>query len=437
MANFYDDELPKIDPQQAQTPINPTIEEYLKNKFGLNYEKDAEQQNRDAQDRINAGAFASALGDAVAGRQVGSQNAYFNQLRTQAKADTVGKVKDARDQFVNAQLDQGKLDKLKEDRDLAVAKNDPDSDVSKAYRTLAQKFIPKWNVDGMNAAQLEKQLPALEKAYQVDQSTAAAKDRAAMMADYRKGIKDEKDEAQWNKDQLDFDVRLDPNKPRSGTLGKNQERMNTFARLKALALDKGGNVMNLSPQQVNELYAGLDAAITSNPSIAGRHELTPESKSKWIADKVQWLRDKPQGANQQAFIHQVMDTADREIGVVSKQIRDAQIADVPSSYHLRARHPERFDALLESRGLDPKMFDELGRVRKDYMEPVAQNQLAKSGSLKTVTVKKGNEVYQLPETDADAIKAALGEGFTMIDEQSPLEQASNMPRGNRMKYQGG
>jgi hypothetical protein len=144
---------------------------------------------------------------------------------------------------------------------------------------------------------------------------------------------------------------LDPNMNSRGNMAKNQARIDAAERLEALAVEKDGQFVNLTPQQMNELASGLDTLISSNPSISGREHLTPESKSKWIANRLQWLTDNPRGADQIAFTANMVDTIRREKEVAQGQIRRVQKERLAAHKGLKQRNPNLYNDIISSYGL--------------------------------------------------------------------------------------
>jgi|SRR6185312_10499860 len=157
-----------------------------------------------------------------------------------------------------------------------------------------------------------------------------------------------------------FKADLDPNAFRSGVLKGNQERANAADRLLKLAVDPiTGGPANLNPQQMTELSSSLASLLSGGGagSEGQRMELTPHTKGRSFAQIMQWLTDEPQGAEQQAFVKQMIDTANREKGVVSDQILKAQVSRIPAHLRVLQSYPENAKAILSGFGIDPSTID--------------------------------------------------------------------------------
>lgn len=164
---------------------NPAVLDYLLKK------KKAEEDYANQTSNLPEAALFSNLGDAIAGKQVGSGNSYFDKLKKDAKAETVDKVA--------TDYDLGR--KLKADSQAdadSASDNDINSDSSKAYQALLVKMGMKPEIAGkMNAAQAKKASPVLEKMYAIDQAKLARQDalnaKAGEKADKRQEKLDERE----------------------------------------------------------------------------------------------------------------------------------------------------------------------------------------------------------------------------------------------------
>lgn len=253
--------------------------------------------------------------------------------------------------------------------------NDPSSKRSQVTRDMAKQYLSiaglsnmadKIN-DTMSAEQIDTMTKgmfneAVTAKMHKDQMIEAARIRAenkSSGADLKKQAIDDRRAESLKKD-------LDPNQARGGNLALNQKRVDAAERLEALVTDTNGMMINLTPQQMNELASGLDAMISANPSIAGREHLTPESKSKWVAEKLQWLTDSPQGADQMAFIRNMSDTVAREKSIAQRQVQKAQKQRLSAHTSLKKDNPELYNEILSSYGLNENNEDNENEVeRKD------------------------------------------------------------------------
>lgn len=204
---------------------------------------------------------------------------------------------------------------------------------------------------------------------------------------------------------------LDPNSYRAGEMKANQARLNAAQRLLALARDPlTGGPANLTPQQMSELSTAGAALIGGGSSgEATRHELTPYTKGRSWAEVMQWLTDKPQGTEQQAFVKQLMDTADRESGQAQQAIRKAQVQRLPRHQQLFAAYPDEAQNLLGSYGFEPGEVDmTTGRYTPK------QNAAAQIAGARGGRPDVRGRLAQLRKSgaSADAIKQALDAEYT-------------------------
>jgi hypothetical protein len=147
---------------------------------------------------------------------------------------------------------------------------------------------------------------------------------------------------------------FNPSSGRSGEFGKNQARLNAAQRLLTLAVDpKTGGPADLTPQQMSEVSGSLATLIGGGSSGEGtRRELTPYTKGRSIAEIEQWLTDAPHGADQQAFVKQMIDTAKREQGVAQQSIDQVRGQLVSKHQRILRSNPEEARKVLNGFGWD-------------------------------------------------------------------------------------
>jgi hypothetical protein len=147
---------------------------------------------------------------------------------------------------------------------------------------------------------------------------------------------------------------FNPSSGRSGEFGKNQARLNAAQRLLTLAVDpKTGGPADLTPQQMSEISGSLATLIGGGSSGEGtRRELTPYTKGRSIAEIQQWLTDAPHGADQQAFVKQMIDTAKREQGVAQQSIDQVRGQLVSKHQRILRSNPEEARKVLQGFGWD-------------------------------------------------------------------------------------
>jgi hypothetical protein len=168
-----------------------------------------------------------------------------------------------------------------------------------------------------------------------------------------------------------------------GSLNReNQTRLGNLERLEALIKAENGGIQNLSPQQLREASTALASAISSGSASLGQiEELTPHTMAAKFADfKQKWL-NQPSGADAQAFLQNMLETAAREKGVIQKQIHAGQTQKLPLYAPLRGKDAARYNAMLQGAGLNPESFDERGLERAIEKAAAAGGGAAGGGGL--------------------------------------------------------
>lgn len=119
----------------------------------------------------------------------------------------------------------------------------------------------------------------------------------------------------------DLGADFNPSSFRAGEFGKNQARVNSAKRVLALAVDENGQPRDLSPQQMPELAQSVASLIGGSSAAQAQIEhLLPKSYSKDVAGILQYFTNEPHGAGQQAFVKQMVETAQREAQVAQQGI---------------------------------------------------------------------------------------------------------------------
>lgn len=158
---------------------------------------------------------------------------------------------------------------------------------------------------------------------------------------------------------------LSTTRSRGNLNAERQKRLDAAERLEALILGPGGQIQNLTRQQVREAATAL-ANLISQGSVSEHQieELTPESyASKW-SDLKQKVLNEPHGADAQAFLENMLETAARETAVTRQQIRRGQLQALPNYAHLRTTDPAKYESILHAVGIDPASVDERGLPRE-------------------------------------------------------------------------
>jgi hypothetical protein len=174
-------------------PLHPLVEKMMKEKYGENYDADAQAQYDEQSDRANTGNFASALGDAIAGNKVGSNAGFFDNRKKEAKENTLGKIETARKGAMEDMQFGSQMDESKRKADLS----DPNSSASKAFKNSIRTNFPKIaelygaDFENLSAADQERVFQPLQLKEQMD----ARKETARILASNQSEARKEKQEA--------------------------------------------------------------------------------------------------------------------------------------------------------------------------------------------------------------------------------------------------
>lgn len=118
--------------------MDAMLEQYLKQKYGEDYEQKAQGDYDEKESQVNTGSFISSLGDALAGRAPGSQNEYFNQMKKQAKESTIGKIDADRKNYMATVGFENQQKEAKQKSD----QFDPMSASSQNFRKIMESQYP-------------------------------------------------------------------------------------------------------------------------------------------------------------------------------------------------------------------------------------------------------------------------------------------------------
>lgn len=292
----------------------------------------------------------AALGEGIAGRSPLGASSVFNAKRAEIDANTVGKF----DTGKRAALEKYSLGReigknAIEDKNLKDD-NDPNSEASKMAQQTARSLGYNGDLSGFTAQKFKVYAPILEKKFGVD---AVKQARIAAAAD--------KTDAHNSK--LDDDLvkglgdAINPNKSRGGNLAKNQQRLDQTEYLKGLYTEIGtGKKRNLTGQEMEELGIGLDRLFSgAAPASSQINALVPKTIRGNANAIVQWISNKPQGADQQAFVKRMADTVDREAKVARDIVIKDQRQMLPAYSKLKDHDLKRYKQILQVYpGLDPE-----------------------------------------------------------------------------------
>lgn len=151
---------------------------------------------------------------------------------------------------------------------------------------------------------------------------------------------------------------------KASLLPKYQGRIDAAAQLEALFKSPEGKPINATPQQKREGAMALASLISQGKVTEAQVEaLDPDTFASHWANIKQKVLNEPQGADAQAFLQNMLDTAARETNIARGALRKSQLAAIPASWTMRAHNPAAFDAVLRGNlgsDFDPGTLDENG-----------------------------------------------------------------------------
>lgn len=146
---------------------------------------------------------------------------------------------------------------------------------------------------------------------------------------------------------------FNPSSGRAGEFGKNQVRVNAAKRVLALAIDENGQPRNLNPQQMPELAQSVAGLIGGSSAAQAQTEhLLPKSFSRDAAGVLQYLTNEPHGAGQQAFVQNMVETAQREAQVAQQGIDQVRGQLGAKHQRILRSNPEAARRVLQGFGWD-------------------------------------------------------------------------------------
>lgn len=245
-------------------------------------------------------------------------NEFFQKLYGQA-SQPVTDVKNKQD----LQQEAIKTHLAKTQLQNAMEKEDANSEISKTTREILKHAAKQAGVsievpETMTASNAEKILPGIE-------GMANRKLTAEGNSINRTALQKDKNDKEVTKLVTKMGEDLDPNRFRSGEMGKNQGRINAAERINTLLQQfPDGNIPKIQTREIATAVGALFQNGTA-AAVSQVNELVPHTMRGKAADVAQWFTGNPQGQEQQQFIKLFADTANREKSLSERQIQQAQI----------------------------------------------------------------------------------------------------------------
>lgn len=332
----------------------------------------------------------------------------------QARRDAMVKNTTLSNALVSAQINKLSL----QDQQQAA---DPNSSVSKTSRGIYEMFHP-----GIQNTPGWKDIPAkdlkefgqhiLETEAKLEQSKATRE----YANSYRQSQADAKQANQDNKDFINFGNKIEGGIASSrATFGKNSNVLRQADAAQQLLNQVKDQPGGADQRQYFELARNLDAMLSQGSgTITGTKELLPNTSGKKAASIEEWLSNKPQPADLQAFTSRVQDTINRERNYAVKNNADTIARIAPGYSHLKDKDTDRWNSILGAHGIqtndsgDIVGFDAGSNSKQGGLQaspgtqPVSQTQSSPSDSVNVISPE--GTPGTIPKANLDK---ALARGF--------------------------
>lgn len=185
-----------------------------------------------------------------------------------------------------------------------------------------------------------------------DARIQAMKDNQALRMQLFQQNQQEKDAKRFGS----FGDALDPDKSRAGNFGAQQQIVYNAKKLEALSSQFPDG--NMPPAQVAELAQATANMLSGGNGAAEStvNRYVPSSVGRDAASITQWITNKPQGAQQQAFVKQMLETGQRERTLAEQNVKQIKYQRVSQFGDLQKKDPGTFNAVLLSHDIDPGEF---------------------------------------------------------------------------------
>ena len=399
VADQQDDD----DDAQVQKPVNPVLAAYLQNKMQMQQAQEQASRNQ------TATGLSAALAQIAHGISRAPGQADLGAINESAKSDNAPITN------LVAQQKAG-TDAMQQAR--AQEENDPDSPTSVATRKVYAPILTKAGMDpetleGMSAQDvkdyLQNPIEFKQKQDQIQASKQATLEaqqaRLQQQSEDRANKQDSRQQQQDQKTAVDLQTKLDSSGARAGNFGKAGAMSMAADRINAILRQyPDGNI----PKAQTEELASASAALVGGGSIQSQNQLNaivPQSLWGNAQALAAWLTNEPRGLQQQEFIKNIADSANREKEVADKQMDDIKVQRLAAYNDYAQRNPESFSRIIKSAGLDPTNYDfKTGEYKRS--QSGSQSGQNSSGTVQ-IRDPQGN-IRSVPVSKKDAAIAAGG-----------------------------
>lgn len=318
----------------------------------------AQSENRDNIKDILLMKAANKINTSLA--QVAPDEKYaqdFIDLSNKKVTDLQDKRKSERDleDQDNKRRNQ-KISELKGDVDLQRAnfelgdrqkENDPDSDVSKAFREYARSYVAQAGAnikidDRLSYADLQKQMGTIGNAISAKMAADARKELMQMKLAETGTAKEDK---ATDKMKADFAKDIDTQRSSQRTnLGQLQKRLNTSENLKALISQ---NPKDMTDPEIRELVTGVNNLIGGSLAVSQIEHMDYPTLNREYSKLVTKATGNPAGANSPGVVNRLSRLIEREEEVVRHQMKKALDFSLAKHAKLVKKDPDYVNSLLE------------------------------------------------------------------------------------------
>ena len=112
---------------------------------------------------------------------------------------------------------------------------------------------------------------------------------------------------------------------------------------------------NLTPQQMRELATSVANLLSRGGVVANEQidALVPNTLFGKIKDWQQWLTNEPTGTEQQAFVKNLADTVNREVGLSQQYLQSLYASRMSQFSQFKNDQPDQYNADLTAHNIDP------------------------------------------------------------------------------------
>lgn len=187
--------------------MNPLLKQYLESKFGADYAQKAQQDLESTESSARLGNLFGDLGDVIAGKSIGSTDAYFQDV-----------VKGKKNKYAEAEkkaLGEYDIEKSMKsdasDQEKSARENDINSQDSRLAQQLAVKMgMNPEQAKSLSAARFKELSPVMQKMYEIESKKEENQLKRQELGNKRQELQQLKIEEKQNQLQTPFGLAQTP-----------------------------------------------------------------------------------------------------------------------------------------------------------------------------------------------------------------------------------